>query len=61
VNKERTYCNCGNYNNHEVCTLLDNLRLVLSSTESFTAKEHEANKFCNTCNSFKDLYSAYRS
>jgi hypothetical protein len=57
---EITYCNCSNYNNHGICTLLDNLRHIHSGTESFVTKENEANKFCSTCNSFKDIYSVYR-
>ncbi len=59
--KEKTYCNCSNYKNHGICKLFDNLRHRLSGTESFATKENEANKFCSTCNSFKDLYSVYRS
>lgn len=58
--KERVYCNCANYNKHEICALFDNLRHRLSGIESFAEKENEANKFCSTCNSFKDLYSFYR-
>ncbi len=60
MNKERAYCDCSNYNNREICTLLDNLRHRLSGTESFVTKENEANKFCSTCSSFEDLYSVLR-
>lgn len=60
MNREITYCDCANYNNHETCTLLDRLGHVISGTESLATKEKEANKLCNTCSSFKDLYSTYR-
>lgn len=58
--KGRAYCDCSNYNNKEVCTLFDNLRHILSNNESFAAKEKAANKFCSTCNSFKDIYPVHR-
>jgi len=58
--KEVAYCDCVNFNNHEICKLFDNLIRVLNGIESFVAKEKKANKFCSTCNSFKDIYSVYR-
>ena len=59
MTKEITYCDCSNYDNHEICTLFDHLKRVLNGTESLATKENEANKFCSTCDSFKDFYSLY--
>lgn len=59
--KERTYYNCANFNNHEFCTLRDNLKKVLNGTESFITRENEAYKYCSTCKSFKDIYETVKN
>ena len=59
--KEMAYYNCVNFNNHEICTLHEDLKQVLSGTESFITKENEAIKCCRTCNSFRDIYESVKN
>ncbi len=58
--KERTYYNCLNYNNRNICKLLVNLKRVLNGTEPLTVKENAANKLCSTCDTFTDIIEKYR-